>query len=96
MGPFWAWRERNGVLLYGRIFKEFTPVWVCFLEGLHPYESLETGSREPPVASDLKPLTYGRLVTTPLWVYLIVLACTTMGKLLKPKPTHHIWKIREI
>ena len=30
MGPFWAWREGNGVPLYGYIFRGFTPVWVCF------------------------------------------------------------------
>ena len=30
-----------------------------FLEGLHPYESLEMGSHEPLEASGLKSLTYG-------------------------------------
>ena len=45
MGPFWTWREGNGVLLYGCIlegshlygcvYRELTPIWVCF-RGLSP------------------------------------------------------------
>ena len=40
MGPFWTWREGNGVLLYwciseglhlyGCVYREFTPIWVYF------------------------------------------------------------------
>ena len=69
---FGAWREGNGVPLYGCVLRGF--VSRVLLEGLHPYDSLEMESHELLEDSGLKSLTCGchafRAFTTPLWVYL--------------------------
>ena len=52
----------RGLHLYGDIFIEFTTIWVYFQRAFTHRESLETRSRELPVASALKPLTYGYLL----------------------------------
>ena len=41
------------------VFRESLYPYDCFLEALHPYESLEMGSREPLEDSGLKSLTFG-------------------------------------
>ena len=83
----------EGLCLYGCVFREFSTIWVWFERPYTHHASLETESCEPPVASGLiTPHIWVALspVTTPLWVYLIVLSTHHNGYIGCWNPSPHI------